>query len=82
MKNYNIVDCTLLFCSMFTTVVCRRMCRFKIAIDIQTVRTTYNIQIKNILMNKRDNNYFLSTKDYSYLIEQVRKSKLYLVSSY
>jgi hypothetical protein len=45
------------------------------AINIQTVRTTFNEKMKNILTNKRDNNSFLSTKDYNDVIEQVKKSK-------
>lgn len=36
-------------------------------------------KIKNILMNKLDdNNSFLLTKDYGDLIKQIRKSKIYL----
>ncbi|CAI6343323.1 unnamed protein product [Macrosiphum euphorbiae] len=49
------------------------------AIDIQTVRTTFNEKMKNILTSKRyDNNSFLSTKDYNDVIEQVKKSKMCL----
>ncbi|XP_060845211.1 KRAB-A domain-containing protein 2-like [Rhopalosiphum padi] len=49
------------------------------AIDIQTVRTTFNEKLKNILTSKRDdNNSFLSTKDYNDVIEQVKKSKMCL----
>lgn len=52
-------------------------------IDIQTVPTTFNEKLKNILKDKRDdNNSLLSTKDYSYFIEKVRKSKMCLKLKY
>jgi hypothetical protein len=53
------------------------MYKFEIAIDIQTVHTTFHEKIKNILMNKQDdnNNTLLSTRDYGYLVEQVRNQK-------
>jgi len=44
------------------------------AIDIQTVRTTLNKQIENTLMNKRnDNNYISSTKNYSDIVILLNK---------
>jgi len=53
----------------------------EMVIDIQTVLTTFDEKNLNILMDKQDdNNSFLSTKDYSYLTEQVRKSKMCLKS--
>ncbi|XP_015363902.1 PREDICTED: KRAB-A domain-containing protein 2-like [Diuraphis noxia] len=46
------------------------------AIDKDTMRSDFNKQIQSILMNKReDNNAFLSTSDYSRVIQQVKKSK-------
>ncbi|XP_060837691.1 KRAB-A domain-containing protein 2-like [Rhopalosiphum padi] len=46
------------------------------AIDKNTMRSKFNEQIQLILMNKReDNNAFLSTSDYSRVIQQVKKSK-------
>lgn len=46
------------------------------AIDKNTMRSNFNEQIQLILMNKReDNNAFLSTSDYSRVIQQVKKSK-------
>jgi len=50
---------------------CRRIYQFEIAM---IVRTTVNEKIKYIFVNKRsDNNSFLSTKNYSYLNEQIKK---------
>ncbi|XP_060870383.1 KRAB-A domain-containing protein 2-like isoform X3 [Metopolophium dirhodum] len=44
--------------------------------DKNTMRSNFNEQIQFILMNKReDNNAFLSTSDYSRVIQQVKKSK-------
>jgi len=50
------------------------MYRLKTTIDIiQTVLTTFNKEIKNILMHKQDDNIsYLFSKNYSDLIEQVR----------